>query len=167
MHLQDLRAQLDKLASQRPTPSAHRVWAAPFWHDKVNAAHVYALNPGQFDSDVRVLYVDKLFGGGVIGFGDAGRSIRRGTARGGDRTIDLSSEPELDVLRMPRSGWVIVASDRPVLPYGWFTVGWVGDNPGRNDIDMHFYPIDCTNPADDTVALACFYADPANDGPRN
>ena len=80
-------------------------------------------------------------------------------------TIDLASVrgPFPSLLR---GGWVVVASDRPVLPYGWFSVGSHADGD-RNDLAMQFYPIDCSNPADDTVSLACYYADPANDPPQN
>ena len=167
-YLEDLRRQMDKLeAGHRPEPSAHRVWVAPFWHERVTAAHVYALNPGRFDSDLRVVFVDKCLEP-CPSFASGRRSVRRAVAHGGDRTLDLSSASlGPDVISFRGGGWVIVAGDRPVLPYGWFTVGWTGEHAGRNDIAMQFYPIDCTNPDDDTVSLACYYADPAHDPPQD
>ena len=167
LQLQDIQRRLDKLeASQRPAPSAHRVWVAPFWHDTITGTatdgahiwrggHVFALNPGSIEASVRVLYVNYF---------THGRQVLRDTASTGDRTRDLASD--VDGQFTTHAGWVIVASDRPVLPYGWFTVG-DGGQDDRNDLSIRFYPIDCTNPADDTVSRACYYADPANDPPGN
>ena len=80
-------------------------------------------------------------------------------------TIDLASVAG-DFPSLLRGGWVVVASDRPVLPYGWFSVGSHADDD-RNDLAMQFYPIDCSNPADETVSIACSYAAPATDPPQN
>ena len=161
-HLQDLRRQLDQLeAGQRPQPSAHRVWVAPLWYETATSrgpsgAHTYAFNPGRFDADVRVIYFDRL---------THSSRVARGTAHGGNMTIDLASVAG-DFPSLLRGGWVVVASDRPVLPYGWFSVGSYADDD-RNDLAMQFYPIDCSNPADETVSIACSYADPASDPPQN
>ena len=168
IQLQNLQGRLEKLESRlRPAPSAHRVWVAPYWHDTVtNTAHegdanicwrgkVVALNPGGVDADVRVLFVTHFV---VV----RRYYIARYPAFAGDNTplLNIPLEP---FPCSKNTGWVIVASDRPVLPYGWFTMGWALDNEHRPEILMQFYPIDCTNPDDDTVSFACFYADPAND----
>lgn len=142
-----LHLQIDKLqASQRPAPSAHRLWVSPFWPKYSHLVDMFALNPGDIEADVSCLFLDRT---GAV-FQDRGPFI---VQPGETHECHYQSDGFTR-----GAGWLIVTSDRPVLPYGIYYRSPSGDDL---DLDLQFYPIDCTNPYDDTVSFACRSAKPA------
>ena len=53
-----------------------------------------------------------------------------------------------------RSGWMLVVSDQPVIPYGWYHRERERDDFRREDMDFH--PLDCGNP--EGIEFACVFA---------
>jgi hypothetical protein len=140
-----LGVALDRLSLsvQRPRPSASRLWASPLWagndfgggrepHFRVRS-RIFVLNPGNETTAVRCLFFDA---NGVLLLA----AEERLTIGPGATALCESPAP-------PRHarvhGWVLVASDRPVLPDG-FT-----PRPLHATVEeekLLFYPVDCGNP---------------------
>ena len=59
-----------------------------------------------------------------------------------------------------QAGWMVISSDRPVLPHGVYYRG--RDRVDPREVNMQFYPVDCNDPDDDGASFACHVASPAS-----
>lgn len=157
--LDELRDRIERLEGRLagPATGAHRLWISPYWSDWTSgggggpftsaklfhAAVVRVVNPGSESASVSCVFFNAR--GNLLL--DRGESFIVG--RGGSH--DCSSFPdELDV----DNGWMLVASDQPVIPYGWY-------NRERNEKDLHredmvFRPLDCDDSSG--IDFACRFA---------
>jgi hypothetical protein len=165
--VQALQQQLDQLeAGQRPAPSAHRLWVSPFWANSRRGgddgflstaavlqtrAQLVVLNPGDIEAAFNCIFLGQ---NGIVLSGDgppyyAGPGNWSG-CEGPDPFQGFGA-----------GGWLIVTSDRPVLPNGSYVEARDYSSAAHRTVQaIEFHPIDCTNPADDTVSFACRYAKP-------
>jgi hypothetical protein len=144
-----LSVALDQLrvGVQRPAPSAHRLWASPLWAASdtgggrdphiIAPSRIVVLNPGHETTTVRCLFFNA---DGVLLL----EAEERLTIGPGATAVCTSPAPRRRGRDPIARGWVLVASDRPVLPDGstlnpfggdWFAVK-----------ELAFYPVDCGNP---------------------
>jgi hypothetical protein len=162
--LQGLELKIDNLqGSQRPAPSAHRLWVSPYWANSLRGgdgdaggssailgtnALLVVLNPGDIEAAFDCIFLDQ---NGTVTPGDGLHYAAPGAWSGCEHYGGRFA-----------NGWLIVTSDRPVLPNGSYVDDRDLSSAAHRTVQaIEFHPIDCTNPADDTVSFACRYAKPA------
>jgi hypothetical protein len=146
--VEDLQKTIDGLTGKLDRLRAPaRVWVAPYWADWERGergsgseahilfpAYVVALNPGNERAQVRCTLYNE----------NGNLFINRGAFAPVERGATLTCSSTSPSPYFPRKGWIVVSSDRPILPYGWYQKE-LHQQLVRETMD--FYPVDCSEPA--------------------
>lgn len=150
--LDSVVAKLDKLEQTGSTPSiVHRVWLSPYWEDAANLDDVFRLTPAQLS----ILNPGNQVANVGCTFFDQNGSLL--IDRGGSFTVSPGAAGVCSSFGGSDNfgrGWMLVTSDQPVLPYGFY--GAIGTSRYRED--MAFRPIDCSSPY--LIEYVCQFVSP-------
>jgi hypothetical protein len=142
---------------ERLPAAASRVWVSPYWTDWDTGLGGFP-TPAHLIHPARVVVLNASTATVSAGctFFEASGSLS--LDRGGSLTIGPGATRTCTSLQTPLpdpfvrgTGWMMVASDHPVLVYGWYNSERDPEHVQREV--MHFFPVDCSHP--EGFELAC------------